>query len=109
MPSWIQDPETGKLIPKELFKRQGQTADYYVQGALEPFISPVTKELITSREQLRLHNKEHGITNSADYSDEYMAKKIKQREDRLNGNTHQAKTERIELIKRVLREAGIEH
>ena len=34
---------------------------------LEPFKSPITGEIISNREQLRAHNKQHGVTNSADY------------------------------------------
>ena len=69
---------------------------------LKPFISPITGEEITCREQLRRHNRDHGVTNSADYSPEWMERKAKERIARANGDTPQARQERIEAIKHAI-------
>lgn len=95
--SWIQHPITGELIPRDEYVRPSN-GSAYVQGDIESFVSPITQELISDRGQLRRHNKEHGVTNMADYSSEYIAKKSKERDDITTGNTHQAKLERRELL-----------
>ena len=104
--SWVQDPITGKLVPKEQYVRP-QTNAPVVHGDVIDFVSPITKELITDRGQLRRHNKKHGVTNSADYSREYIDKRAKKRDDTMTGNTHQARLERRELISRELTKQGI--
>ena len=69
---------------------------------LQPFISPITGEEITCREQLRRHNRAHGVTNSADYSPEWMERKAKERHAQATGDTPQARAERIEALKHAL-------
>lgn len=69
---------------------------------LKPFISPITGEEITCRAQLQRHNRAHGVTNSADYSQEFLDKKRDEREDRILGDTRQDKAERIEAIKQAI-------
>lgn len=73
-----------------------------VIGDIEPFVSPITKEVIKGRNHLRRHMKEHGVTHSSDYSPEWYQKK--QRENRLRalGQDKQSRSERIELIKQQL-------
>ena len=98
MPRWIQDSETGKLIPAEEYHAQDNDAPL-IQGDIEPFVSPVDGSVISSRSQLRRHNAQHGVTDSRDYSPEFLAKRSKERDDALTGNTPQAKKERIEALK----------
>ncbi|RLD04875.1 MAG: hypothetical protein DRI65_09930 [Chloroflexota bacterium] len=106
--SWVQDPVTGELIPKsEVSATRSRPNAPYVMGDIEPFQSPITKELITDRGQLRRHNKEHGVTNVADYSPEFISKRSKIRDDNMTGNTRQAQAERRELINRELQRNGI--
>ena len=69
-----------------------------VIGPLEPFISPVTGEEITSRAQLARHNRANGITNSQDYSPEWYQRKEQERRNVLSGNTEAAKRERVEAL-----------
>jgi len=92
----------GKLIPKE---------DYYghnlrqtpngpmVMADIEPFVSPVDGKVINSRSQLRVHNKQHDVTSYADFSPEYIEKKVKERHQRLHGQTREDRQDRIESIK----------
>ena len=101
--SWVQCPETGKLIPRSEYVRP-TSKSAYVQGDIEDFVSPITKEVISDRGALRRHNRKHGVTNMADYSAEFIAKKARARDDATTGNTHQAKLERRELISRAIDE-----
>jgi hypothetical protein len=104
--SFIQDPETGKLVPKSEYVQRDPDAPY-LQAGFNDFTSPIDGSVITDRAQLRDHNRRHGVTNSADYSPEYMRKRVAQREaDRL-GQTKQAKQERVDLIKETLKRAGL--
>ncbi len=102
--SWVQHPETGKLIPKEEYVRDGGSA--YIQGDIEPFVSPITGETITSRSHLRAHNHRHGVTDSRDYSDDFLVKRSHQRIAEMTGQTKAAKQERINLIKEALQKHG---
>lgn len=99
--TWVQDPKTGKLIPKEEYVREG---DYtaYIQGDIESFVSPIDGRVITDRSHLRAHNKEHGVTNSADYSKEFLLKRSRERLDRQAGRTNEDRRERREMIMREL-------
>ena len=99
--SWVQHPITGKLIPKDEYVRP-DTRQAYIQGPLDPFVSPVDGRVIGDRKHLRDHNKEHGVTNSADYSQEFMLKRSGDRIDRMGGQTKEDKANRIDIIARQL-------
>jgi hypothetical protein len=104
--SFVQDPHTGKLVPKSDYQRVDPDAPY-VQGDIEAFKSPIDGTIIDDRAKLRRHNAQHGVTNSADYSPEYLHKRRLAREAEMLGTTRQAKQERINLIKQKLHEAGL--
>ena len=103
--SWVQDPDTGKLVPKDEWNRQVPESAA-IMGDIEPFISPIDGSAITSRSKLRTHNTKHGVTNSRDYSSEYMQKRSGQRITEMTGRTPQATAERRELLKRELDKHG---
>lgn len=105
MPAWVQHPTTGKFIPKELYDREDVNAPY-VQGDVKDFISPITKEMITDRGQLRRHMQQYGVTRSEDYSEDFLKKRSKARDDKMTGNTPQAKAERREALNRALEKGG---
>jgi hypothetical protein len=95
MASWIQID--GKLIPKEKYhgdNARNQSA--MVIPPLEPFVSPVTGEIITSHRQLKNHNKNNGVTNSSDYSPAYL-KGV--REDRVARQEKAGHADRIDILK----------
>jgi len=97
--SWIQI--NGKLIPKEeahLYDSKG----VMILPDIEPFVSPVTGEVIKGRAHLRQHMKQHGVTNIGDYSSEYFQKKHIERSREILGMTKEARRERIEEIKRAM-------
>lgn len=88
MRSWIQDPVTLKLIPKDEYYARETGKRLQIMGDITPFVSPVTGEVIHSRAQLREHNLKHGVTNIADYSPEFFAKKAKERNELLTGKSN---------------------
>ena len=104
--SYVQDPETGKLVPRGTYQREDTNAPA-VHGDIEDFVSPITREVITDRAQLRRHNEQHGVTNKADYSDAFMAKRVKARENERLGHTAQAKQERVNTIRAELHRRGL--
>ena len=97
--SWIQ--VDGKLIPKDEYFGNNTRADApLIMPDIQPFVSPITKEVIGGRGQLRRHMKEHGVTNSADYSKDYYKKKAKERQEQCGGQDTASKQDRIESFKR---------
>lgn len=101
MPSWVQDPETGKFIPKEEW-RDKSSGKLYIQPVMEPFKSPIDGRIIRDRAQLAQHNREHGVTDSRDYSQDHFYKKAKERKAALNGTTREARQQRIEMLQRTI-------
>jgi hypothetical protein len=72
VPSWIQHPITGKLIPRDEYVRPRLNGSAAVHGDVEAFVSIVDGQLIDDRGKLRRHNEKHGCTNSQDYSDQWI-------------------------------------
>jgi hypothetical protein len=66
---------------------------------IEPFISPITGKVVSSRSQLRQHNKEHGVTDSRDYSEKYFEKKARERQEAMNGRTAADRRDRINILR----------
>jgi hypothetical protein len=99
--SWIQID--GKLIPKEEFTGNNVRSEApMIQGDIEPFVSPITNEVIRGRGHLRTHMKEHGVTNIGDYSGGYIERKAKERQQRAAGQDPASKQHRIESIRRAM-------
>lgn len=101
MPSWIQDPQTGKLIPKEEYRR-GMPLGPRIQPDIDAFISPVDGKPIYSRRQLREHNARHGVTNVADYGESWFERKASERAAELKCESSRSRRDRIEAIQRAL-------
>ena len=97
--SYVQDPETGKMVPRSEYVRKETNMAPSVMGDLQDFVSPIDKSLITDRGQLRRHMAEHGVTNSADYSPQYSENKKKSIEAQ---QAREAKADRIDTIKRAI-------
>lgn len=96
--SYIQDPETGKLVPANEYIRPAKQSTY-VHGDMAPVKSPITGEVFTCRGKLEKHNREHGITNSADYSPQFLENRKKAR---IAEGDRQAKRSRIDDIQRAI-------
>jgi hypothetical protein len=69
---------------------------------IKPFKSPITGEIISSRSQLRQHHKEHGTTDSRDYSGSYFERKAQQREKAINGRTEADRRHRVDIMRELL-------
>lgn len=96
---WIQDPETGKLVSHETYVRP-TSRQHMVMEDIKPFVSPIDGTIITTRPQLAKHQKEHGVTNSADYSPEYL-KNV--RDSREKEQYREGREARIETLKHLIR------
>lgn len=59
--SYVQDPKTGKLVPKSEFFDSYEPAGPFVMGDIQPYQSMQTGEMITSRSHHRSHLKQHGL------------------------------------------------
>lgn len=77
--SYVQCPETGKLVPRETLAPTPRPNAPMVMKGHEPFKSPIDGSIISTRQQLADHNKKHGVTNVSDYSPGYIEKKARER------------------------------
>lgn len=87
---WRQDSVTGKLVPID--EATQRHAGHYVQGDIEPFVSPVDGSVISDRRQLAEHNKRNNVVNAAEFSQEYYDKKAQERSDFYNGKHSRQET-----------------
>lgn len=97
--SYVQDPETGKLVPRETYGSNARPDAPMINKPFEGFISPIDRKPVESRRQLAEHNKRHGVTDSRDYSANYLDRTTQQREAK---STRDMKTSRISDLKRSL-------
>lgn len=88
----------------EKHKRMPENHSAMVNGKFETFQSPIDQSEITGPASLREHNRRHGVTDSRDYSPEFMEKKQKERLSPLNGNV--AKQERKAALRDTMRRMG---
>lgn len=94
--SYIQDPKTGKLVLRSEYVSPETGRYASVHSDIAAFISPIDGSVIDDRGKLREHNRKHGVTNAADYSPEYLQK----RRDAKNISPQQAKSERLDAIRK---------
>lgn len=59
--TWIQDPVTGELIPKEEWRGPSVSKTAYVMPDIQGYKSMATGEWIISRSEHREHLKRHGL------------------------------------------------
>ena len=101
--SFVQHPETGKMVPRSEYVRPANGREYAaVHGDIDSFVSPIDGSVIDDRGKLREHNKRHGVTNAADYSPEFLQKR---RQDR-NPTRKQEKQDRLSSIRQALHKQG---
>ena len=98
--------EQKKMIPKSEAIYENR-AGFAIHAGFEEFRSTVDGSIISDRAQLAAHNRRNGVTNSSDYSPEYMAKKIAAREADRIGATKAAKQERRLALIDTMRKAGL--
>jgi len=95
---YIQDSATGELIPADQY-HQRDNASAAVHGDIEAFVSPIDGSVIDDRAKLRAHNKRHNVADNRAWGPDWYDRKAKERQADLNGQTKQAKADRIEAIK----------
>ena len=94
--SWVQDPETGELVPKEEYYGSRQTF-HGVLGEIEPFVSHVDGTLIDSRKALREHNARNNV-EQADFDSSTIKARQAEREALYGGKPYD-RERRIDAIK----------
>ncbi|MCA1807389.1 MAG: hypothetical protein LC687_06040 [Actinobacteria bacterium] len=102
MPRWRQNPITHELEPVGSEVPEGGTT---ILANFEPIVSPIDGSVISSRSEYREHCKKHNVVPQAEFSDDYIAKKRREREEFFtNGGSPQerfrAKQEIYEAIVR---------
>tara|TARA_R110000851_G_scaffold288960_2_gene443095 strand:- start:5157 stop:5552 length:396 start_codon:yes stop_codon:yes gene_type:complete len=70
--------ENGFVAQEDYFRPESVNAPG-IMKPLESFKSPIDGSIISDRRKLAAHNKRHGVTNSADYSNNYLERKTQQR------------------------------
>jgi hypothetical protein len=83
-------------------RQREQKSGIHIVEDIEPFKSPVTGEIISSRSQLRQHHREHGTTDSRDYSASYYEKAQRRRELEAQGKRASDRKNRIEILREIL-------
>lgn len=73
--SWVQDPTTGELIPKEQYQGP-QEAGFFVMGDINPYKSMVTGEMIEGRRQHREHLRRHNVVEVGNELDKRPQKAV---------------------------------
>lgn len=107
MARFIQCPKTHKLIPANEYHRDEGQKGPLICADIEPVLSPIDGSVITTREQLRQHNKRHGVTDSRDYSASWFEKKKNERDRVLRGDTESARRDRIAALQTEFSRRGI--
>jgi hypothetical protein len=110
MPSWIQHPITGKLIPRDEYVRPKQIG-HAIHGDIESFVSPIDGTVISDRKQYDEHCRKHNVVNAAEFTPEYYQRKAKERAAEYEGNRSTAerfeiKQQMWEITTRMERENG---
>lgn len=105
--TYVQDPATGKLVPKEEYRRQAPSAPSVLPD-IEPFVSPVDGRVIGSRPTLRDHNAEHGVVQHGEYGENggqaYFERAGRARQERLQALDTRSRQERLETVIRAVEE-----
>ena len=91
----------GKMIEKHLAPQRGPSGVMIIPD-IQPFKSPITGEIISSRNKMKHHMKEHGVTRSEDYSQAYYDKAAAARAASMACNTQADRQDRIETLKHAL-------
>jgi hypothetical protein len=80
--SYIQDPVTFELIPREEYYSREVVNAPMVMADIQPYKSMINGEMITSRSQHRSHLKQHGMVEIGNEVKAHMATKQSPQPDR---------------------------
>jgi hypothetical protein len=101
---FVTDKDTGKVV--EVGERQVDAKGFVIPD-IEAFVSPVDGRIVNTRSELERHNREHGVTDSRDYSKEFIEKKHIERSQATLGMTKADKADRIERLRYAIDKHGI--
>lgn len=91
---WNPDTCRQELIAET----EGRSYGITIMPDIPDFVSPVDGRVVHGRRGLREHNKELGVTNTSDYTNEWK-EKAKERERFFSGDPSYDRAARIEAIK----------
>lgn len=103
--SWVQHPETGKLIPKEEYVRPTSNPSAFVRGDNVEFVSPVDNSVVSGQKALREHNARNGVVDSREYGGHFCDAQAKARRESVfvEGSGFDKKA-RVEAVKKAIYE-----
>jgi hypothetical protein len=90
------DPEQGQLV--EVQKEVEHHYGTLIMPDIPDFVSPVDGRVVHGRRGLRDHNRELGVTNTADYTNEWK-EKAAERAKFFYGDPSYDRKDRIEALK----------
>lgn len=88
-------PEAGCLVE---IGNETREFGVMVMPDIEPFVSPIDQSVVSGRAALREHNKRHGVTNAADYTNEWK-QKAAERARFFTGDPTYDRADRIDALK----------
>ncbi len=78
---WSEEAGRHVLVPLDEAARRS----HFIQGDMEPFVSPIDGTVISDRKQYRDHMKKHNVVPAEEFSPEYYARKAEERERLFKG------------------------
>lgn len=90
------NPETQRQ--EIIAQTEGASYGLTIMPDIPDFVSPVDGRIVHGRKGLREHNKELGVTNSADFTNEWKDK-AKERERFFSGDSGYDRQSRVEALK----------
>jgi hypothetical protein len=69
------------VVPREKAVRTACVNGPMVMKPLQDFVSPIDQTVISTRGQLKAHNERHGVANSSDFSEGYVANRARARNE----------------------------
>ena len=87
------------FVPRETYTRPDDVNAPKVLKPIEAFKSPIDGSIISDRGKLAKHNRKHGVTNVADYSQSFLEKRAAQR---VNEGQKHLKDTRAQDIQRAI-------
>ena len=83
MPRYVQKiNEDGSSTFVEIGQDRPSNSGHFVQGDIEPFVSPVDRSVISDRRQLREHNLRNKVMNTAEFEGQRAAIERQQQKER---------------------------
>lgn len=97
--TYIQDPDTGKLVPAEEYDkpRHRFRKSFQIMPDIEEFVSPVDGSVVSSRSKLREHNARNDVVNFHEF-DGVWEKEEAKRTEFFEGRSKEHRKEIVEDV-----------